>query len=323
MGTATTNTDIAYGLAAVNTTWEEGATDFFSGGMVGPMIELLTETYQSETEYMAHAWLANDPAMSDWLGDRIVDMVRAYTFMTRMKPKQATLEFKRKEFAYDKLGVTLKKVQAFFQGARWNYDKHMHEKYASASGAGPTGYDGVALISASHPHGPAGATQSNSASTTVLSHSALVTYDAVMRLFRKENGESYGMTPSHLMVGANNAVKAKELLGIDRLLPFANTGIEAAAAVVGGVAKTNPFDGAMQLIVNQRETGYHWSILDLTKPGIRPFVMQENRFPEALSLDSMTDAPRWQRDVFQYSLEGDFEGDAGHWQSIIKSTASS
>jgi phage major head subunit gpT-like protein len=322
MGTGTTNVDISYGLAAVNTQWTEGATDFFNKGMEGPMLDLV-DIVPSDTEYQAFAWLANSPMMSDWLGDRIVDMVRAYTFLTRMKPKQATIEFKRKELVYGNLPIVMKQIASFFGSARANYDAHMYAKYASNSGAGPTGYDGVSLISGSHPHGPAGATQSNSASTTALSYSALVTYDAVMRLFRRENGESYGMIPSHLMVGPNKASVGKELLGIDRLLPFANTGIEAAASVVGGVTKTNPyFSGAMQLIVNNRETGNHWSILDLTKPGIRPFVLQENRFPEAISKDQMTDDPRWQRDVFQYGLEGDYEGDAGHWQSIIKSTAS-
>lgn len=310
-----TNTDIGYAQAAVNTTWQEGLSDFFNQGMVGPMLDL-ADVQTTATEYQAWSWLANNPRMAELIGARVIQMVRAYTFSARIKTYHKTVAYKRKDLVYGKLPTILKQIQALFADGQSEYDQHIHDKYASSSGVGPVGYDGVALISASHPHGPSG-NQSNHGSTANLSYSAVVTGDAAMRLFRRENGESFGMTPTHLLVGPNLTVRAKEILGIDRLIAVANDGLEAGTRVAAGV-KSNPMSGAMQLIINPRETGYHWSILDLSKPLLRPFTMLEGRFPEGLSRDEMTDDGRWNRDEFEYSLEGDFEACAGHWQSIYK-----
>lgn len=313
----TTNQDIQYGLSALNTTWQEGATDFFNRGMTGPMMDLAT-VYKSPTVNLSLAWLANPPRMTEWLGERIVSQSRSYTLSSRMKKYQKTLEIPRESIAYGQLGIAATQVAAFFDSATSEYDGHIYSKYTSSSGVGPVGYDGVALISTSHPHGPGGAVQSNHGSTANLSYSALVTADATMRLFRAENGENYGITPTHLLVGANLRVRANELMGIDRIVGLAGDGTVDGGTRVAGATKSNPMNGAMQVIVTQREAGYHWSVLDLSKPNMKPFVMQENRFPEALSLDEMTSQPRWTRDVFQYALEGDFEATSGYWQTIYK-----
>jgi len=110
------------------------------------------------------------------------------------------------------------------------------------------------------------------------------------------------------------------LLGLDRLAAVANDGLEAGTRI-GVATKSNPyFSGAMQLIVNPRETGYHATLLDLSKPGVRPIKLVLNKSPEAVSMDQMDSFARWTRDKLQYAVEADLGIGPGEWQAAYKMT---
>ena len=63
-------------------------------------------------------------------------------------------------------------------------------------------------------------------------------------------------------------------------------------------------------------TGSQWFLMDLTKGGLRPMMAAEMRAFEAVSQDQMTDDDRFKRNVFNFSLEGDYGPAAGLWQLI-------
>jgi phage major head subunit gpT-like protein len=147
-----------------------------------------------------------------------------------------------------------------------------------------------------------------------------------MRLFAYENGEPMNISPDTLEVGPKLKMRAMELLSTSRLQTATAASVyDAGAAAVAAGAIPGQWNGMFNLIINPRMnasgTGHFmWTLMDLSKPGVRPMVLQENRFPEPITNDSMTSARRLAQDEFEYRLEGDFGAHPGMWACAYRGT---
>lgn len=314
------NLSIAGGAAnAAYTTYVEKYQElykYFPG-----MYSAYTETVPVDTKKLDYNFIANLPVMRKWQGARHEKTLRHYNQTHEIETWEATLRLKRLDVTADKIGMVGRALSTFLQANTSVYDDAVTLEYDKSSGAGPTGYDGVALFATTHAHVP---NTSNLGSGTNLSHSALVTAEQTMALLQFENTEPAGITPNAMRVGPKLKRRAMQLLeSKQRLVIVDNDGnLDSAGTddVVGVTAAANIWEGDYILYVDNRVTGFYWDLLDLTKPGVRPMVLLEYRKPEPFVFDKMTDPERVNHDDFLYTLDGDFKAAPGHWMCAYRGT---
>lgn len=320
-----TNLDLQAGLLSANTSYIIGYEGFYNAAMPGAY-QAYTEIMKTDGNQITLNWLANHPVLAKWIGPVVDKFLRQYSQTTTFVPFIANLPLRRALLAYDKTGAVARAISDFFSRNISAYDSAVFDEWMSASGAGPTCFDGVALFSASHPHAVNGGTQSNIGAGSNLSHSTLTIAEYTMRLYAYENGEPMDINPTTLEVGPKLKMRAKELLSADRVqTATAASAFDAAASAVAAATRSSVWAGEYTLLVNPRMnasgTGHFmWTLMDLGKPGIRPMILQENRFPEPIVSDSMTAARRLAHDEFEYRLEGDYGASPGMWAVAYRGT---
>lgn len=316
---------IEEGLANANVAFDTLAKNLFGAAQLPGEFAAYTNqrpTTAFTTELDA---LANAPVMRKWVGPRRENRLRAYIQRISLEPYEATMAVPRMMLAYrDKQGQIADMIKQFMQNQVVAYDMAVHASYVSASGAGPTGYDGVALFSASHPHAPSstgGSTQSNT-SNLPLTAANLDTVIATMAAYRFENDTPMRITPTHLRVGPKLAMTAKAILGTQtRLVAINASGAEATSSVVAAAGVDNVFKGELKLIVDPNLIGAMddwWEVLDLSKGDAKPMQMLIGRAPTPIHQDQMWQDRRFQLDEFVYGLEGDWGIGAGMWQTAFR-----
>lgn len=310
------------GLAAANTTFETAYNELYSQQLPG-VYNQYTKVVSGNAMALDLRWTTNHPVMRKWLGSRIEKYVRTYQQSYVLEKYEATLPVPRMLLSYsNNMNLIGDMISSFVANQAQAYDAACAAALDGNTGAGPTCFDGVSLFSASHPHGPAAAVQSNLSAGTNLNW---VNFDAArtaMAQLKFENGEPAQIRPTHIRVGPKLETRAKEIVGAQmRVASYNATATQDAVASVIAVAPlVNIWHGELDVIVDQRITNFYWDLMDLSKPGVMPIVLYEGRKPEPQHLDKMTDLPRFYNDNFIYGLEGDFTAGAGMWMTVYRST---
>ena len=305
-------TDFAAKLDAANTLYSDrfaAVSDLFPG-----FYQQLAENLGPSTATKLEVGYVDDlgPIRTLQPGEsRMYDGGRAYSTTYEMETLYLSMEMTRRQFEYDHSGRIGRMMSQFVARAALMWENKVWESIQANSLLGP---DGVALISAAHPNGPAGATQSNS-TTSVLSHATYRAGRAAMQSFQKENGEYLGMAGTHLYVHPDEEPIAKEITGADRPFSIDNTGAEATASVVASTTIGNVFQGDVVVVVTSRMASGDWLIVDQSKPGVRPWVVSIGEDPKVHAPSEDDEALR-QRDMLQWFIQGDLIQGPGHWQSI-------
>lgn len=243
---------------------------------------------------------------------RTLDGERSYSVAYDVVTKYMAKELGRLRVQADRSGVTGQSLQRFLQRGALMIEKVVWDKLNT----NPTGYDGVSLISASHPNGPSG-TQSNSTSNA-FSDAEADAGVAAMRSLQRENGDYYGVVPSHLYVHPDEERAAREWAEADqRVVGYDASGNkDPGSSEAFGSSITNVYQGRHTVVVTPYLTSGNWLLCDLTKAGIRPWGVGFFREPEAIPATDMDDRERRLRDVFQWFIESDLAHGPLHWQTI-------
>lgn len=304
---------------ASNTTYDALFADFFAGTNPGSWSQW-TSTFNADTQKVEIPVSTYAGGIAQWIGAKTFDRFRAYRQQIPFTKWQRSTKIQRADMAYDKIGMIKRAFQEFLGAQVWAKDFILHQSLVSASGAGPTGYDTVALISTAHPNGPSG-NQSNK-STSALTPVTYNTAKVAMRGFRKESGEPYLMEPTHLMVGPTLEKIAKEITQSNVRVTAINTsGVsDATSSVVAAGNIPNVFGGGeVELIINPRLTGTsanYYYLMDLSKP-MKPMQLVIQRDMTPVYLDRIEDINRFMNDDYLYSIEADMTPAAGAWPTLF------
>jgi len=321
-----TNLSLNAAFANANTAYQVKYAELYENALPGAYQIYTDQITGVDTETTEFDWATNHPMMREWIGPRREAFLRAYTQQIKLKTYERLLSFERKTLVLrDKTGAVARGIKTFLSQQVAAYDLTGYTAYMSASGAGPTGYDGVALFANAHPHSGSGGNQSNLSAGTNLN---AATYDAAqtaMNSYTLENGEPAGMVGTHLVIGPNLKTRARQLFGAStRLVTVDASGkLDAAASVVAAGAVQNMYDGEVTIVVDMRRVGtpaYYWDLVDCSKSGIRPMVQLIHRAPTPIHQDQMTDPARFSRDRVYFGLEGDWVFAAGMWMSAYRAT---
>lgn len=253
------------------------------------------------------------PVIREWTSEKLFKDARAYSVSATVKAFERSFRINRLNASLDRTGLIADALRRFLSDTNGAiYDKLAHDALFDNL----VGYDGVALFSASHPHGPAGATQSNTSSTAF----SFAQHDAVMQAgmtLRDEESEPFGVSYDTLIVGPKLMKLAMEVTqSNERLMAVANDGLEAGTRVAASTIPNVYGGGQMKLIVDPRLVGSrddYYYYLDTSKSA-KPIVMFEARAPEAVMQDQMSDEGRFLHDELRFSVEADLAFAAGAWQ---------
>jgi hypothetical protein len=289
--------------ASANTEYKNYGQEIFNRPMGGPF-SLYTQILPCDGRALELDAIGPSSEAEEMLGSRVWTGFRQYAKRVEVKPysiKGASL--RRDLVDKDPTGAMAARLRDFLDGARDFWDKPVTDVLLS----NPTGIDGVALLSASHPHGPDGGTWDN-ITTGTLSQTELKTGWVAMTSLRNERGAPMGIMPTHLMVGPKYYREALDLTGSARPVPISTAGaVDATSTVQSAVLQENWLKGQLQVILNPRMVGTtyedDWFLMDLSK-SVRPIVAGEAIAPEAFVATSADSAGMQNLSQYRYWVEG-------------------
>lgn len=287
------------------------------GGAEPGVWDRFTEVIPTDSETNTFDFVTAFPQVREWVGPKVYEVMRAYAWTITLKTFAKNLSQNFRKVRYDRNGMLGRAIKRFLTTTSI-YDKVVTDVLL----ANPTGYDGVALFSASHPHGPGGATQSNT-SATALSYAQHKAIRVAGSSLRDENGEPLMVSYDTIMVGPSLIDLAMEITGSKtRVVGIDNTGAEGGTVVAAGqvdnyLANDLYTGGEMTVIKNPRFTGSNASkymYVD-SKKGATPVLLLEGRKPEVVEQTKMESEARFNNNEMRWSVETDICAGAGLWQT--------
>ncbi|AKF08883.1 Mu-like prophage major head subunit gpT family protein [Sandaracinus amylolyticus] len=303
--------DYSSKYAAANTAFIASFEALF--GRPGQVLsDLICEKVPVSGMTLEAPFLGSGSTVREWVGSKRFEDLRAHGKSYPVKPYEKSIRLPALQVRHDTTGAIGRAIAREMGGAVAGYfEKPVFDMLYS----NPSGFDGVALISGSHPYGAAGATQSNTTSNA-LSHSSFRAGIQAMQSWTMGNGEPLEMSPTHLVVGVDNEAIALEIAGIDKPVGVAGDGSLDSGTRVAAVTIRNVYEGRVTVVVSPRVRSGCWYLMDLSKPGLRPLVLGEARAPTPIPLDDEKTYSRFYRDEWVGSVEADFALGAGLWPTI-------
>ncbi len=307
-----TDTNLTTLLADFTTLRQIMLQDMFSKATPGHYADYTEVKDASGHRVLEWAFLANIPRMRQWIGARQKKAPRGYRATVEWLKYESTLILNADDLRYDPTGVVNDAVTQHTKNTIDFLDEVSHTAYNSNSGVGPTGYDGVALFSASHPHGPTGATtQSNIGAASTLTDANIKTAIIAGNGLREENGRTFKVNYTELHVGPKSQFIAQELFHATRAVVF---GSDTAAATI-----ENALAGAVKLVVDERDQTFYWTLRDPKMP--KPIILLVGKNPTPEERTRPDDEPMWERNEMEFGIVADVGAAALAWQGVYRGTA--
>lgn len=298
-------------LDAANTAFETAANDIFSGDLPGAYQVFTTNLNMRGKRKFELDLVDGVPQLREWIGSRQFGQLRAYTLTKSLRKWEQSIRVDVDDINADAGGMVAKRLTDFVNRASRIYDKIVFDELLS----NPTGYDGVALLSNSHPVN--GATHDNLGAALTYA-----TFKAGMEAFAgftDYEGEYLGLSADTLVVGPALMELAMQITGSDKIVGVDNAG-EIGGTAISSEKLPNYQGGSVRVVVSDRiqGSGYSnsWFLVD-TKQGLaKPMCLGEFVAPFSTIKDSPEDDNVYHDDEVLYSLTAKATPAAMNWQTI-------
>ena len=238
---------------------------FSSASVTWDKIAMLVESTASIEEY---PWIDNVPQMREWVTERTIKPLQAYSYQLRNQDWESTIEIDRNDIEDERLGMYANRARsAGFVAATWPdqmvynvVDRSFDDKC----------HDGQPFISDLHPYreGTENRTFSNRIRVALDSSSlaaAMASFGAAQTALMKmkaQDGQLMGLMPGALIVPPGLKAVADLLMSSD---------------VLGG-DDPNPYKDAAQVVCSARLTSdKRWWLTADDSVGMKPFIWQERK----------------------------------------------
>lgn len=271
-----------------------------------PQWKKLAMMVPSTTSQNDYSWLSAFPKMREWLGDKVIKQLKAYSYTIQNRDWEATIEVKRNDIEDDNLGIYRPQAEMAGYSAAYLPDEIVADLINDA--ATNLGIDGKPFLATDHQVN--GSSVSNTG-TKKLDCSTLAkaqgSYGAARTAMRKitdEEGRPLGIKPNILLVPPALEDTARTLLTVDKLED----------------GKPNPYKGTAELVVFDRlSSDTAWFLLDTSRP-VKPFIYQQRKAPVLVSQTDMNADGVFMRGTYLYGAEARAAGGYGFWQLAWGST---
>ena len=321
-----TNMSLFEGWKAATTAYVTAFEGLYVNKQPGAWELYASKVANTGSQVLSKNFASNFPQMREMKGTRVEKFVRTHRMDARLKTFESTLKIDRKiiQYAGNDMGMTGGLISSYLAQQMQAYDQECYREFYAVSGVGNTCFDGLPLFSTAHVFGTGGATWSNYSSGTNLNWTTFEAGRKAMRQYLMENGEPAGMKATALIVGPALETTAREICKANERVRYTGTtGAEVTVGVMNATAITNVWAGEIDVIVDSRLVGtpaYYWTLVDLSKPGVRPIELYEGMAPTPQIMDSMTDNETYSRDKFTYGVLGDYVSYPGHPLSCYRGT---
>ncbi|MGC2424141.1 MAG: Mu-like prophage major head subunit gpT family protein [Nitrospirota bacterium] len=239
-------------------------------------------------------WLGRVPKMREWLGERVIQNLSAYSYTIKNRDWEATVAIDRNDVEDDTVGIYTPMVRALADASATHPDELVFDLLAG--GFVNTCYDGRPFFDTAHPTGSS--TQSNK-STSALTPDSYAAARAQMMSLTDEHGKPLNTVPDLLVVPPQLEKAALEILSAD-------------LDVNGG---SNIYKQSADLVVAPYLSGSPtaWYLLD-TKKAVKPFIFQRRKAPVFVSKDTPDDEGTFMNKEYVFGVDSRDNAGYGLWQ---------
>jgi phage major head subunit gpT-like protein len=254
----------------------------------------------SSTKTSTYGWMSPLFKMRKWIGPRVIQNLKANSYIIENEPYEATLAVDRDEIEDDQLGLFSPRVEALARVGAQLKDQLLLE--ALLAGETGTGFDGLPMFSASHTLDPAGV-QSNLSTNISFSPGGWAFVQATMQSYTGEDGQPLGISPNLVVIPPEYEYMAKLIFG--------------SASTPGGGPNPN-YNTASYLVVPELAGTSDWYAFDVRQP-IKPFIFQLRRAVQLVSKTAPTDENVFWLKEFVWGIDGRAGVGYGPWFTAFKS----
>ena len=268
-------------------------------------LEELTTRVPSGGANQAYPFGAFVAMVREWLGDKVVTDIAAWSKTITNKDWEFTFGVDRNHIEDDQLGV----YNPIIQGAAQNFVTHpmnqmieilQNDAFGTAkNGDTITGFDGVAFFNASHTWAGGYATAQSNLATGDLTETNVDAADVAMAEFIGPNGDYLNCYADKLVIGTGLRATARALFDAEKLSSGASN------TMYGRFPKADR-------IVHPGIGAGRWIMLDTTKP-VKPVIFQVRKAPVLVSMTDTKDEVVFMSRKFRYGGEARYAMAALPW----------
>jgi phage major head subunit gpT-like protein len=264
---------------------------FDNAAVLYPRVATEVPSTSREEQYN---WLGRVPKMREWLGERMIQNLSAYSYTIKNRDWEATVALDRNDVEDDAVGIYTPMVRALADASATHPDELVFDLLAGGF-VNPC-YDGRPFFDTAHPNGSS--TQSNK-STAALSSDSYAAARAQMMSLTDEHGKPLNAVPDLLVVPPQLEKAALEILRAD-------------LDVNGG---SNIYKESADLVVAPYLSGSPtaWYLLD-TKKAVKPFIFQRRKAPVFVSKDTPDDEGTFMKKEYVFGVVSRDNAGYGLWQ---------
>lgn len=243
-----------------------------------------------------YPWLGAAPALTEWIDERAIGNIKAYKWTVVNKDWANDVGVKRNDIMYDNIGVYKPLIENIGFQAKNHPDTTIFDLFYT--GFNTDCYDGQYFFDSDHPRLDGLAAQSNLGSVVLTADNYGAGRSSMMQI-TNDRGEYLDIIPNLLVVPPQLEGTARDILLSERTSSGA----------------TNKWKDTADLLVVPRlsANATSWYLLDTIKP-VKPFIFQQSKKPELVSLTKVDSEEVYKRKKFHFGA--DYSGNAayGLWQ---------
>lgn len=255
-----------------------------------------------------YQWLADTPAMREWLGEKFLKELLGFNYYLPNKDWEATLKVFRKDIDDDKLGKYAPKIRQLAEEGNIHMDALMTALRVAATATAC--YDGKMFYATNHVTNKSG-TQSNlltgTGKTVALVSADFNSARAALRKFKTDQNKPFIRQAGKLKL---QVTTPPGLEGVFEQI--------ANSSLING--SDNQLKGAFTYKVDANLADDDDWYLDYVGSSIRPFVMQMRERPHLVAQENPNSDTVFLRAVYLYSVEARYNAGFGLWPYSIKVT---
>lgn len=258
-----------------------------------------------------YAWLADTLNMREWLGERVVNNLRAYTYFIQNRTFELTVGVRKEHIEDDALGIYDTRSTLMAEAVKKHPDQLMIDLLIA--GTTTNAYDGQYFFDIDHPVTTAAGVStiaSNYTSTGfALTQANVMAARAVMFSYTGDNGRPVATNPRLLVVPPQLETAARLIAN-------------AQLVVSGSAGVTNITAGMFDILVVPELASQPtaWYLLDVSRT-VKPFIFQRRSQPNFIAKFNLNDDNVFWHREFVWGV--DYRANAGYglWQLAYKGVA--
>ena len=266
-----------------------------------PRYPLIATEVPSSTSEENYGWLGQLPKMREWLDERTIANLNAYSYSIKNRTFELTIGIDREKIEDDRYGVYAPSFEMMGTETATAPDETVFELLQK--GFTEKCYDGEPFFSEKHKVGYH--TYSNCSDVKLSQDSFLAARTAIMSLLGDQD-KPLNLIPDMLLVPPSLEIEARRILEAET--------INGSSNVTKGLAK-------VEVCTELAGKPDAWYLLVTNEP-LKPMILQMRQRPKFTSLNRETDPNVFLKKEFLYGVDGRWNAGFGFWQMAYASTGS-